>query len=213
MQPETRKCLSEAEIGAYLEGRLSSDGKESFEGHLVECKICRREFAAITRVIVRKDDFAEEAPAHLIKNAINLFPEKNSVVDVIVNLIKDSIKVLYCSQDINIFTPTPVPALRGEKGPRPEMVILKKSFEDIDVELDIEKAAGSLCNIRVAVDDIRKKTLMNTVRVELLSEERELASDLLEDGEAVLEDVGLGSYTIKIHKKGKILGEIALKIK
>ncbi len=213
MHSESRKCLNEAEIGAYIEGRLSSEGKASFEGHLVECKLCRSEFVAISRVIVGKHTPAEETPAHLIKKAVDLFPEKTSVFDVIVNLVKDSVKVIYCSRNFNIFTPSLVPALRGENGTHPEMIILKKSFEDIEVELDIEKAAGSLCNIRVAVDDIRKKMLMNTVRVELISENRELASNLLEDGESVLEDVGLGSYTIKIHRKGKILGEIALKIK
>jgi hypothetical protein len=213
MHSETRKCLSDAEIGAYIDGRLSSEGKASFESHLVECKLCRSEFIALSRVIVQKDTPAEEVPGYLIKKAVDLFPEKTSVFDVIVNLVEDSVKVLYCSQNFNIFTLPPVPALRSENISRPEMIVLKKSFEDIEVELDIEKAAGSLCNIRVAVDDIRSKTVMNTARVELISEERELVSNLLEDGEAVLEDIGQGSYTIKIHKKGKILGEIALKIK
>ena len=213
MRSERRKCLSDSEIGAYIEGSLSSGRKESFESHLAGCQECWKEFIAINRVINRKDAPAENVPEYLMEKAIGMFPEKRSVFDVVLNLLRDSVKVLYNSPDINIFTPLPVPALRGEKIMPPEMIVLKKSFEDIEVELDIEKVAGSLCNIRVAVDDPRRKILMDTLRVELISEDRELVSGLLEDGETVLEDIGLGKYTIRINRKGKTLGEIALQIK
>jgi hypothetical protein len=91
-------------------------------------------------------------------------------------------------------------------------VVLKKSFEDINVELDIEKVNDDLCSIRVAVDCLETEVLMDTLRVELVSGERELASNLLEGGETFLEDIGTGKYRIKIHRKGKVFGEIALKI-
>jgi hypothetical protein len=213
MHSDNKRCLSEFEVGAYIEGNLSSDRKESFERHLVECKHCWREFVAINRMIINKDDLAvEEVPEYLIKKAVRMFPEKSSLFDIILSLVRDSVNVVYCSNDINIFTPLPSAALRSNKIVRPEMIVLKKSFEDIDIELDIEKVTGGLCNIKVAVDDLKAKILMNTLRVELISEDRELVSNLLEDGETILEDIGSGKYTIRIHKKGKIFGEIALKI-
>jgi hypothetical protein len=213
MRSEGRKCLSDSEFGAYIEGGLSSGRKEAIESHLAGCQKCWKEFVAINRVIIREDAPVENVLEYLIEKALGMFPDKISVFDIVLNLLRDSVKVFYCSPDINIFTPLPVPALRGEKAMPPEMIVLKKSFEDIEVELDIEKVAGSLCNIRVAVDDLSRKILMNTLRVELISDDRELVSSLLEDGETVLEDLGLGKYTIRINKKGKTLGEIALKIK
>lgn len=213
MRTESRKCLSETEIGAYLEGRLSSSGKEAVDGHVAACNKCWKDFVAVSRVMNREDAADENVPEYLIAKAVGMFPEKTSVFDLVLNLLKDCVKVLYCPPDINIFTPVAVPALRGKKAVSSEMIVLKKSFEDIEVELDIEKVAGSLCSIRVAVDDLNRKRSVNTIRIELISEGRELESSILEDGETVLEDIGLGKYTIRINKKGKTLGEIALKIK
>jgi hypothetical protein len=213
MRSDNKRCLSESEFGAYVEGSLSAVKKASINEHLVECQHCRQEFAAINSVIIQKDDMVEEdAPEYLIKKVVGMFPEKSGLFDIVLNLVRDSVRVVYCSHDIDMFMPLPAAGLRSGKAVRPEMIVLKKSFEDIDVELDVEKVAGSLCNIRVTIDDLKAKVLMNTLRVELISEDRELVSNLLEDGETILEDIGSGKYTIKIHKKGKIFGEIALKI-
>jgi len=70
----------------------------------------------------------------------------------------------------------------------------------------------SLNIFRIAVDEGMQKASVKPLRVELISNGRELVSTLLEQGETFLEDVGVGQYKIKIHKNGQIFGDIALKI-
>lgn len=213
MHQKNEKCLSDFEFGAYLEGKLSSDEKGAIDERFIECEHCREEFIAVNRVISQKDDAViEELPEHLIKKAVRMFPEKTSLFDIVLNLVRDSLEVVYYSNDIYISTPSPAAGLRGNKIVSPEMIILKKSFEDINVELDIEKIYETVCNIRVTVDNLKTKTSGNSIRVELISKKRELVSNLLENGETILEDITTGKYTIKIFQKRKVLGEIVLKI-
>ena len=213
MNSENKKCLSEFELEAYLEGKLSSDRKESVNKHFNECGQCREEFNAINQIVIQGDDMAvEEVPEHIIKKAVGMFPEKSGLFDIILSLVRDTLEVVYYSDDINISTPSPATGLRGNTIASPEMIVLKKSFEDINVELDIEKLSGNMCNMRVTVDGLKEKIMRNTIRVELIYKGRELVSGLLEDGEAILEDISIGKYTIKICQKRKILGEIILKI-
>ncbi len=138
--------------------------------------------------------------------------EKRSMFDIVMDLNQDFVKVDYCSDDINVFTPLPAAGLRSNTNIHPEMVILEKSLGEIDVELFIEKVDKNLCNIRVGVDNLKTTVLMNTLRIELISEGKELISNLFEDGETILEDISTGKFTIKIQKKGKVLGEVTLKV-
>lgn len=213
MQTGNKKCLSEFQLGAYLEGKLPPDEKGSMEMHIMECRQCREELLAVRLVTDAKDDRAfDDVPEHLINKAVGLFPEKKSVFDVVLNMVRDYLDVDYCSNAVNIFSPLPAEGLRSNKTVRPEMIVLNKSFEDIDVELDVEKISESICNIRVTVKNLKAEFLKDTIRVELVSGDRELVSNLLENGETILEDVTVGKYAIKICHKSRTLGEIVLKI-
>ena len=213
MKTDHKKCLSDIEMGAYIEGSLSPDMKETFETHFASCDQCWSTLAAVNSVIMNKDDVAtEDAPDYMIEKAGMMFPEKSSLLDIALKLVKDSVDVLHRSLDINVFSPLPATGLRSGKTIRPEMIVLKKSFKDIDVQLDIEKVSENICNIRVSVDTLKGRDILKGLRVELISKGRELISDLLEDGETVLEDISSGRYTINICWKRKILGQIALKL-
>ncbi len=213
MDRHNKKCLTDYKIGAYIDGKLPDFEKEAVENSLFACKECWGDFVSIKQAVIQGDDEpSEEMPASLMQKAINMYPEKNSLFNIIVGLVKDSIQVMHYSKGFDIFVPMPAGGLRSGTTEHPSMVVIKKSFNDIEVELDIEKTGSDVCNIRVAVDDVIKKRSVKPFRVELISNGRELVSNLLENGETFLEDVGTGHYTIKIHKKGKIFGEIALKI-
>lgn len=208
------KHLSDFELGAYIEGRLSTEKKELFEKRLTEDKDAMDEFVVINRVIIQKDNLLiKDVPQHLIEKAIKMYPERRNLFDIIVDLGRDIIDVVYASCNINVFTPLPVPTLRNTRALGPRMVVLTKSFDNINVELDIEKTTGNCCDIKIVVVDIETKILMNNLRVELISEGKELASDLLKNGEVIFEDICPGRYTITINKNNKNYGSLAIKIK
>jgi anti-sigma factor RsiW len=67
MHKKNKKCVSEQEIGAYIDGRLSSDLKDAVDKRLTECKQCWEEFAAISQYVVQKENTPdEEVPAYMI---------------------------------------------------------------------------------------------------------------------------------------------------
>jgi hypothetical protein len=213
MERHNRKCLNDNELGAYMEGRLSEIEKDSLEKRLFACRECWEDFVMMKQAIIHNDEEAEnELPPHLMQRAVNMYPEKTSFIDIIVGIVKDSIQISHYAEGFQIFTPLPAGELRRGISGNPSMVVIKKSFHDIDVELDIEKTGSEICNIRIAVDEGMQKASVKPLRVELISNGRELVSTLLEQGETFLEDVGVGQYNIKIHKNGQIFGEIALKI-
>ncbi|MBI5196387.1 MAG: hypothetical protein HZA10_08695 [Nitrospirae bacterium] len=212
MHPDN-KSLSDLEIAAYMEGRLSSEKKESFERRLSEDRQCMDMLVAINRVITRKDSLPiGDVPQHLIEKAIEMYPERRGIFDIIVDLGRDIIDVLYAPSDINVFTPLPAPDLRNAGISYPKMVVLTKSFDGINVEFNIEKTAGNCCDIKIAAIDGGSKVLINNLRVELISEGKELVSGLLKNGGMIFEDIKPGRYTIKIYKNRKIHGELTIKI-
>jgi len=213
MKTDDKKCFSEFEMGAYIEGSLSPEMKEAFENHFASCDHCWSEFVELNRVIIKESDMlAGEVPEHLIKKAVRMFPEKSGLFDIVLKLVRDSVDVVYSAHDITAFTPLPVSGLRSGKIVRPEMIVLKKSFKDIDVQLDIEKVNENICNIRVSVDTLKNRDLIKGLRVELISEGRELVSVPVEGGETILEDIKTGRYAIKISRKWEIVGQISLKL-
>jgi len=214
MHSGTKKCFSEIELGAFLEGKLSDEEKDALELRVHKCKTCWEEFISITGIVTQEDKTGTvDIPEHLIAKAVSMFPEKQCIFDIVIHLIKDSLALISSTDSFLPAAPAVTASLRNKDVERSEIIVLKKSFDDIDIELDIEKTVGDHCNIKVAVDDIKTKILMNTLRLELVSEGRELVSNLLENGETTLEDIGTGQYTIVIHRNDKVFGEITLQIK
>jgi len=213
MERHNKECPSDYEIGAYIDGKLTDSEMETIEKRLFSCGECWEDFVTVKKNIIQDlEEPVKAMPASLMDKAIHLYPEKNKFFNLIVSLVKDSIQIMQYTEGFQIFTPVPAGGLRRGTPEHPTMVVIKKSFDEIDVELDIEKTGRDICNIRIAVDDTMQKVSVQPLRVELVSNGRELVSNLLEEGETFLEDVGVGHYNIKIHKNGKIFGEIALKI-
>lgn len=208
------KCLSEIEVGAYIDGTLSPEKRDKVERHFVDCSKCWNEFIALQRVLTTKNQFdQEDAPEAVIRNVVNMFPQKEGLLDIVLKLAGGAVEVLKHSVDFSLMQPLPAAGIRSGKELSPGMVVLKRSFEEINVELNIEKMQDNLCSIRVLVDDPAAKEGKDIFRVELISRGRELFSSRIKQGEAVLEDVGTGLYKIKILKHSRSLGEISIKIK
>lgn len=214
MHSDTKKCFNDIELGSFLENKLSPEEEDAFVLRISKCKDCWDEFISITGIIAQKgtSEFGN-VPDHLTEKAMAMFPAKQRIFDIVISMVKDSIELISSAADFETYTPAYAASLRGEKVEQSEMIVLKKSFDDIDVKLDIEKVAEDQCNIRVVVDDTYTKKLMNTLRADLISQGRELESNLFEDGKILLENLGKGQYIIKIHRKEKLFGEIVIKIK
>lgn len=215
-----KKHLSEIEMAAYIEGKLSSEKREEIERYLDADKKSRNEFAAIKQVITGDSPArigvtvpeSADAPAHLMNKVIDMYPESQGLFDIVIGLVRDAVNVIHTAIDINVSLPVPAAAVRSPRVLSPRMAVFTKTFGLITSEFDIEKVHGDLCNIKVVITDKQTGVPMANLRVDLISNGRELASARLENGEVLLEDVCPGRYTVRIRRKEEILGELAIKI-
>lgn len=210
---EKHPCAGALELAAYFDGRLPAGERQALELHLADHVECRLAVNVLRSVLTAGDDLpAEEAPEHLIKKAIALHPANQENLDLIISFVKDALAVIGKALDVRLLAPCAPAALRTGGTAGVSMIIMKKTFEAITAEVNIEKLRGNTCNINVRVTDNMTRMGMQNLRVGLISEGRELASSLLENGKVLFEDMRRGRYDIVIQKKGVTFGAMAIKI-
>ncbi|MDH4232226.1 MAG: hypothetical protein OEW04_09375 [Nitrospirota bacterium] len=207
------RCLNEEEIGAFLEGKLESRERELLLLHLEACEACLDDIALIGKALTFSDGIPfSTVPERLVASAVSRYPAKSTFFDAVLSLAAKAIRVVDCLPFTDVSIPQPAFSLRSAESVGPQVVVLKKSFDDIDAEFIIERLSDVLCNIKVIAADKATGEQLSHHRAGLFSGGRQLASYLLEDGAAVFEEIGPGRYTIRIERRGGIYGAITLKI-
>jgi hypothetical protein len=209
---ENRLCLTESQIGGYIEGRLPELDREAVEGHLNICPLCRNAAEVAKSLLAAGPPSKETVPEYMIQKAVDYYEEKETIFDIILRLMEETVRVIRSAADVALAIPQPLGALRGVQALSPTMVVLTKSFRSADVECDIERVASGRCNIKVVVMDPKRGSPLRNLRVELFCRDRQLASSSTEKGDVLFEDVSKERYSIKVLQKGEILGELTLKI-
>lgn len=213
---EGQDCLSEELFAAYLGNLLDNTEKEKVEEHLSNCKVCRQNSIFFNKVSmnIEKEPMLK-APSKITEKAKQLvqgFPEKD-LIEVILEFARDSIRVL--KDTANIFKPLEA-ALAGTREGGTEgvknIVFLGKKFNEVDVDIIIEKINDSSCNIEVKTSAISSGAPLDDIRFNLISGEKELASYLTVKGMASFKNINFGTYTLQIIKGQDILGKILLQL-
>ncbi len=211
---EEKGCLTETEIGGYIEDRLPEHDRKAIEAHLKRCPDCRKQVVVATGVLTGAAPVGDVVPEYVVQNAIDYYEEKETTFDIILRLVQDTVRVIRSAADVALAIPQPLAALRNVKAFSPTLVVLTKSFQSVDVECDIERVSPERCNIKViALDpaDPTKRMTLRNLRVELLCKDRQLASSSMGNNNDVLfEDVSKERYSIRVLQKGETLGELAL---
>jgi anti-sigma factor RsiW len=207
----TGKCPDELDLAACVEERLPPTRRKLLEKHLAQCEQCRQECALVAPV--RTEDRSDrDAPERLIRQVIDLYHTKNGVVDAIVRLVRDSLRVIYTASHVAISVPVPATVVRHTRAISPNMVILTKSFKDLDIACDIEKLSGETCNIRVVAYESQTGESLTDTRIELVYNERVLASSRSGRTGVLFEDIAPAKYTIRVLSRGEVCGALTLKI-
>jgi len=210
----SRDNFDEIKIGAYLEGRLSVEEKSEIDKYCASSGELKEEVDVLSKLL-SGDDIVDAVapPEYVIQNAIKLLPKNERLFDVVIRLAKDTIRVISHPEDVFLIAPFTAPALRTDTILSHNMVILRKSFDTINLECDIEKVSSGLCAIKIMISDKGTGTLPGNIRVDLLSKGRVLISTALENGSTLLEDINRGRYAIHIRTNRQTLGQLALRIK
>jgi|GEM_PF-6161045 len=206
-------CLTEAELGAYLEGRVSAEKRAEVEKVLADCPDCLAEAVNIKRII--SDPSAADLSgldAGAVQRAAALFPARSQVFDAVISVLNDAIRVIRSSPLAAWSYAAPALGLRHTKALSPSMIVLTRTFNGLKAELDIEQIAECICNLKIRISPVSPDISLQGIRVELFSGERELASEFLSAGNVLFEDMGCGDYVVSVRKKEIVFGEITLRI-
>lgn len=205
-------CLSEFELGAYLEGKLSQGRIETVEQILAECPDCLQELIGLRNLMARVPDEAEDVPERAIIRAAALYGEDRNSFDAVISLMKDKLRVVKSASCLQWSYPEPVFELRNSKAASSRMAVLTRTFEGMNAEIDIEQIEEDVCSIKVSVVLTAEDLQTQGIRIELFSGNRELASHFLEHGFVLFEDIYKGSYSVRIRKKDHLFGTVMLSI-
>ena len=211
-----RNHTEEEVLVDYLEGRLSNRERWEVERHLAECDACLEE-AVVTRKFIQSvtlhklDPVPEQVTRRAVEAVMAL--KDNSLLERASEQI--SLLVSRWSKVLAESLPRRGPSLAPVRGSKTviadDLILLKKSFSDLDVEIEIEKIDQQKASILVKLskDDLPAKP----IRVTLFKNGREISSYLFTGLTALFEDIPFGHYTLVFSRDGQRVGEYPFEIK
>lgn len=213
-----KACPSDEALADYLENRLSDEGRAHMERHLSGCSRCL-EGLVVARGLSRVEKGAESdpVPAVVTEAAVRLVQTQASLGSPpLAQRIREALRSLV--NGISSLLPLDswrTWGLQPMRGPKrisvKDFVRLRRSFQGIDADIEIEKAGEHKAQIRVRVLETEK--VGHLVRVTLKQGEREVASSLTEEGSVFFEDTPFGRYSLALTSDGLSLGTFVFEMK
>lgn len=212
------KCPSDDIMAGYLDGVLAADEQAILDDHFADCGICLDTITEGHRLL--RGGFAvdtEPVPAHVTQSAIDAIQRKaDNGAGALASKLKQSARSMIERISDVVFLSTggslhPAPIRGSLEKLGDDRVLLKKTFKEIDTEIEMEKSVGGAIHIRVRLAGASRTA--RGVRVSLQKSEREVTSKLLESGYVLFEDVPYNCYTLVFTRNGNSLGAFAFEIK
>jgi len=210
------KCVRDEVLMDYLEGRLSYKGRSKVERHLATCDTCLEEVVVTGEMIRGTRDFElETVPEDVTRRAMVAVRAigDNSLLDkvsIYVSLLDSKLSDAFAG-----FWPWKNPGLAPVRGSKTliakDLILLRKSFADLEAEIEIEKKGKDKVSIRVMLlrDDIPAKP----IRVTLFKNGREVASYPFNRSTALFEDMPFECYVLVFTRRGVKAGEYSFEVK
>ena len=213
-----RACPSDEMLADYLQGHLAEKEGSEMEEHLSDCTICLEELVIANSLFQGADlPQLDAVPAEVTEAAVRLMQsldsaESDSLSEKFERAIKDLPTRI--SDFLNHKTwaelqPQPVRGFKRKVAK--DLVLLKKTFEDVESEIEIEKVGENkaLIRVRLLLADLTSQK----IRVTLKKGDREIASHLAEEAYVLFEDIPFGHYSLTFARDGLTLGTYLFEIK
>jgi hypothetical protein len=213
VKPETLP-LEDIKIAAYLDGRLAPGERDAVEHLLNGTKEFREYLALMRQTLANSGERSAEGqvPERLREKVVDLYRQKRDVLDIVISLTDRIFRVLRWSPAVGFSLPAQAATTRSDREMNHSMAVIRKTFDDVVVEVCIEHISASRCNFMIRVTDRTTKAPCDNVRAELMSKGREYASCLLKHGEAIFEDINPGRYDVLVRRSEAICGRLAIRI-
>jgi hypothetical protein len=204
---ERGTCPDEEALAVYLGGSLALDERSRIEEHLSLCSSCADDVVAAYEAA--RSDNLDIIPPRLVEKAAALIPVRETLVDVTIRLIRNSIEIVSTSARV---VQTPMPVLRGEAEPASgNMLQVEHEVGRFRVAVELDLTGAGTCQVVANVKEASGGPAEG-VRLSLTSGEREQASFLTRHGVVVFDQLAPGEYSIAVSEAGTYLGKIRLNL-
>jgi hypothetical protein len=214
----TTLCPEDETLADYLEGRLSDEERFQVEQHVSDCDMCVNRLVIASDLIQRGEQLdLDTVPSAVTEAAVGLMQREHRVSrESFPETLRRSVKDFSTRlSDFLRFRPPAVwqpQPIRGTKEPKgKELVHLRKTFKDIDTEIEIEKTGADKANIRVVFPE--DSGAWRGVRITLKKGPREIFSYLADEAYVLFENIPFGHYTLELTRDGTLLGTYSCEIR
>jgi len=215
--PDIQQCPGEEALADYLGNRLPAAAQQALEQHLCRCDICLEAVIAGAALPQKQDRESITAiPDSAIQKALSrIGAEGIGPLSALWTRLAAICRSLVNSLTEIIFFKQPAAAhVRGNRRViSPNLVVIEKTFEEIQLEIEIEKTGEPTANIKVRDISPDAGARVDGIRVNILKDSREIASFITAGGEALFENITFGEYTITVQHGDKRLGHLLLAVK
>jgi len=204
--------ISETDIAAYFACNLSADRRDNIEQSLVADHDIMDEFFALYHITNAVDDRAAgSAPPELVRNAIALCPNNEELIDVVLGIAGNLIKVLNYGNGVDLSFSQPAFSVRSAAEAASSLIVIRKACGNVDAELYFENTGEGLCTISIFVPEFANYRTEH-LRAELILDGKIIESEQLAAGICTFDKVEPGKYSVIFRKNRKFMGDIIVSI-
>jgi len=212
-------CPDEEMLADYIEGHLSDYERDETEKHISLSGICLEEFIVANNTIRYWEQFDyETAPSEVTQTAVRLIKSQSSLSyttmlrERVNRLIKGLQRKVSDLFPLTLWGAWDLSPIRGSKKVIfKDLIHLKKTFKEIDAEIEIEKTGENKTLIRIKL--LKDPRPGKRIRVTLKKGEREISSHLIIEEYVLLENIPFGHYSLTFTGDGEKLGTYSFNIK
>lgn len=209
-------CLNDEHLTDYSEGRLSPRQRRQVERHLSLCDQCLDYVHMCRRIDSGLSiDKTALAPTVLTKRTIGGLDRMaaGSPLDWLAGRARAlSLQWRRFFERQGKLGFAALATIRGNKTlVADDLALVRKTFSDLETEISVEKIDHQVVTVSVAIRNANPEK--TPVRVSLMSEEREVASYLIDKGGVHFESVTFGHYALMFTRNSSLIGRYFFQIK
>jgi hypothetical protein len=205
-------CPDEESLAGYLIGGLDEGARNEVEQHLVSCAFCVSEIVAVNSAANQADAVA--VPRTLMESAMGLVKAAATgrVLELVVRLVRDAVELVSAAGEWIVPVTPQLIFARGKAVPSGSSVLqVERELDGRRIGVEVEQIEFEVCQVMVTVATA-DGTPEDGVRLTLRVGEREQASYITRQGQAIFDGVTKGEYDLTLSRGTTGLGTINLKI-
>ncbi|MEI6126892.1 MAG: zf-HC2 domain-containing protein [Pseudomonadota bacterium] len=210
-------CPAEEILCAYIHDALAPEERDDVERHLSRCEKCLHTALITARLGEESYEPGEaDVPEQVRQRALALVPAQKifSSGRIAKQTSKRAASFFAGLADLFSSKSPEYVYIRGSKKViSKNLVVLEKIFNDIKLEIEIEKTGTRAADIKVLTTDPKGGALFQGLRITIGEGSRELASYVASGGKVLFEGIAFGEYRLIAWRNNDKLGEVRLTIK